>query len=153
MSTFLSTKPVEADASVPNLELQQEQRASPPTSFLFISISGLNNFRDIGGWPIVSPTGDVVGHVRKGLLYRGSDTNRITPEGVERLRELGVTVDFDLRSKQQIVNTGGYRDMEGIERRWTPVFGEEEYTEEEFCLSRLDGLFQGFWNCTEVCFQ
>ena len=55
--------------------------------------------------------------------------------------ELGVTVDFDLRSKQQIVNTGGYKDMEGIERRWTPVFGEGEYTEER--AGRRYGLYAG----------
>lgn len=73
---------------------------------------------------------EVQRHVRKGLLYRGSDTINIKLEGEARLRELGVKTDFDLRSKQQIEKAGGYREMEGIERIWAPVFAEEQYTEE-----------------------
>lgn len=103
---------------------------SSPDSPPFHVIPGLPNFRDIGGWPIANPTGNPSCYVRKGLLFRGSDTNRITSEGEERLRQLGITTDFDLRSKQQIEKTGGYKDIAGIERKWTPVFADEQYTEE-----------------------
>ncbi|KAF2438277.1 putative tyrosine-protein phosphatase [Karstenula rhodostoma CBS 690.94] len=104
-------------------------RPPHPDSPLFHSIPGLSNFRDIGGWPISSSDG-LTRRVRKGVLFRGSDTNRITPEGEEQLRQLGIKTDFDLRSKQQIEKTGGYKEIAGIERRWTPVFAEEQYTEE-----------------------
>ena len=106
-----------------------EPPLSPPTFPPFCFIPGLSNFRDVGGWPIVAPLGPLR-HVRKGILYCGSDTNRITPEGAEALRKLGIKVDFDLRSKQQIDKTGGYKEIEGITRMWAPVFAEEEYTEE-----------------------
>ena len=118
--TMLSVKPVEAAPS-PGAD---DLRPPHPSFFPFHIVPGVSNFRDIGGWP----TQD--GHVRTGILYRGSDTNRIQPEGELRLQELGIKTDFDLRSEQQIQRTGGYREIEGIERRWTPVFAEEQYTEE-----------------------
>ncbi|KAF2475382.1 uncharacterized protein BDR25DRAFT_382331 [Lindgomyces ingoldianus] len=124
---MLSTKPAKV-APPPTTT----PRPSPPSFFPFHIVPGLTNFRDIGGWPISSAIDEsnIIGYVRKAILYRGSDTNRITAEGVIRLRELGIRTDCDLRSKQQIENTGGYREMDGIERVWTPVFKEEEYTHE-----------------------
>ncbi|OAG11563.1 putative tyrosine-protein phosphatase, partial [Paraphaeosphaeria sporulosa] len=95
----------------------------------FHNIPGLSNFRDIGGWPISFSRGPPH-HVRKGILFRGPDTSRITPEGEEALRQLGIKTDFDLRSKEQIKKTGGYKEIAGVERRWTPVFDDEQYTEE-----------------------
>ena len=124
---MLSAKPAEiappSSADAPN-------RPSPPDFPPFHNVPGLSNFRDIGGWPIAHSSGNITRHVRKGILFRGSDTNRITPEGEEKLRQLGIKIDFDLRSKQQIEKTGGYKEIPGIERRWTPVFAEEQYTEE-----------------------
>lgn len=95
----------------------------------FHTVPGLSNFRDIGGWPVSTQHGPPR-LVRKGILFRGSDTNRITAQGEEKLRKLGIKTDFDLRSKQQIDKTGGYKEIPGIERRWAPVFAEEKYTEE-----------------------
>lgn len=109
-----------------NTPLPPSHPDSPP----FHIVPGLSNFRDIGGWPIATSPGAPPRHVRKGILFRGSDTNRITPKGAEKLRQLGIKTDFDLRSKQQIEKTGGYKEISGIQRRWTPVFAEEEYTEE-----------------------
>ncbi|KAL1592009.1 hypothetical protein SLS60_011601 [Paraconiothyrium brasiliense] len=121
---MLSAKPVEVSPS------QAPSHAPHPDFAPFHIIPGLSNFRDIGGWPISTPSHTPTNRVRKGILFRGSDTNRITPEGEEKLRKLGIKTDFDLRSKQQIEKTGGYREIPGIERRWTPVFAEEQYTEE-----------------------
>ncbi|ORX93924.1 protein-tyrosine phosphatase-like protein, partial [Clohesyomyces aquaticus] len=128
-------KPADTDSDPP--------RPSPPTSFPFHPIPGLTNFRDIGGWPITSPSSPrVIGHVRRGILYRGSDTNRITPAGITRLRELGIVMDYDLRSAQQIVKTGGFKEMEGIERVWAPVFGGEEEGGERAARERYE-LYAG----------
>ncbi|KAL2064204.1 hypothetical protein VTL71DRAFT_4698 [Oculimacula yallundae] len=97
----------------------------------FVDIPGLANFRDIGGWPIENDKGIVTGTVRKGIFYRGPDTTTVTDEGVEKLRALGVTTDFDLRSKGQIEKAGGFKDLEGIERVWCPAFPDGEYSPEK----------------------
>lgn len=128
-------------------------RPPHPDFFPFHIAPGLSNFRDVGGWPVASPNDEstTVGHVRRGILYRGSDTNRIQPAGIEKLVELGIKTDFDLRSKQQIEKAGGFRNLAdegwGIERKWTPVFPEEGYTEEE--ARRRYELYAG--DGTEVC--
>jgi hypothetical protein len=100
---------------------------SPP----FVAIDGLANFRDIGGWPIEDKDGETVAHVRKGVFYRGPDTSTVTPAGLTRLKELGVTADFDLRSKGQIEKAGGPSLLEGIERIWAPAFPDGEYSPEK----------------------
>lgn len=97
----------------------------------FVAIDGLANFRDIGGWPIENKDGKVIARLRKGVFYRGPDTRTVTPAGIARLKELGVTADFDLRSKGQIEKLGGPSPMEGIERIWAPAFPEGEYSPEK----------------------
>ncbi|KAF2799787.1 hypothetical protein K505DRAFT_230267 [Melanomma pulvis-pyrius CBS 109.77] len=151
-----SAKPADDALSTPPIS-----RPPHPSAFPFHLAPGLSNFRDIGGWPIVPlPTSPpstssppIVGHVRKGLIYRGSDTNRIAPAGIAKLQELGIKTDFDLRSKQQIENAGGFKDMggSGIERRWAPVFAEESYTEEAarkryelYAGDGTDGIVEAF---------
>jgi len=94
----------------------------------FIPISGLSNFRDVGGWPISSSPGT---KVRRGILFRGPDITPITSEGIEQLKALGIETIFDLRSTPQITRAGGVREIEGIKRVWAPVFEEEEYSQEK----------------------
>jgi hypothetical protein len=96
--------------------------ASPP----FHHIPGVSNFRDMGGWPITSTS-----HVRKNIIFRGSDTTRITPAGIEALLALNVKRDFDLRSKMQIEKLG-CKDLSehGIDRVWSPVFVDGEGEDE-----------------------
>jgi hypothetical protein len=121
---MLSVKPAAVTLAV------APSRPPHPNSPPFHSVPGLSNFRDIGGWPIYPASYASPRRVCKGLLFRGSDTNRITPEGEEKLRRLGIKTDFDLRSRQQIEKTGGFKEIAGIERRWTPVFADEQYTED-----------------------
>ena len=96
----------------------------------FVSIDGLANVRDIGGWLVVDSNGNL-GSVRKGIVYRGPDTSSITDVGTTKLKALGVTKMFDLRSKAQIDRAGGHKEIEGIQWIWCPVFSEEEYTQEK----------------------
>lgn len=114
-----SFKPAEESPSALTVE-----RPSHPSFPPFHIVPGVSNFRDIGGWPTRK------GHVRTGVLFRGSDTNRIKDEGIAKLHQLNIKTEFDLRSKQQIEKTGGYRDFQGIDRVWAPVFTDEQYTEE-----------------------
>jgi hypothetical protein len=118
---MLSAKPVEEDPSS-----QAKPPRAAPDLFPFYVVPGVSNFRDIGGWESITHFHSI----RKGVIFRGSDTNGITPEGIAKLHELGIKTDFDLRSKQQIEKAGGYKEMEGIQRIWTPVFADEQYTEE-----------------------
>lgn len=101
----------------------------------FISAApGLANLRDIGGLSIVNDNGTSMSTVRKGLVYRGPDPSPVTESGLTILEGLGIAISFDLRSKQQIDRAGGYRELEGIRRIWSPVFGEEEYTPEKAAI-------------------
>jgi hypothetical protein len=97
----------------------------------FVSIPGLSNFRDIGGWPISDDAGNIIAHVRSGIFYRGPDTAPIEPVGEKTLRDLGITTDFDLRSNGQIVKAGGFKTIEGIERVSCPAFPDGEYSPEK----------------------
>ncbi|KAF2653621.1 putative tyrosine-protein phosphatase [Lophiostoma macrostomum CBS 122681] len=118
---------IPGEENIPSRSSPTASTALPlhPTFFPFHIIPGISNFRDVGGWPISGES-----HVRKGVLYRGSDTNRVTPDGIARLQELHIKTDFDLRSSQQIERTGGYKVLGGMTRIWTPVFADEQYTEE-----------------------
>jgi len=93
------------------------------------SAPGLANLRDIGGYPVSDHSS-----VRKGLIFRGPDPAPVSGAGLETLHSLGITTLFDLRSQQQIDRAGGHRDLKGIRRIWSPVFGPEEYTPEKAAL-------------------
>lgn len=127
---------------------EQELKAeiAPP----FVPVDGLANFRDIGGLPIESNNGNTI-TVRKGVFYRGPDTSTVTPAGIARLKELHVTVDFDLRSKGQIEKAGGATEMDGIQRVWCPVFPDGEYSPEKAAARYVqyasDGTEVGYFQC------
>lgn len=97
----------------------------------FVDVPGLANFRDIGGWPIENENGKATGKIRKGVFYRGPDTATITDEGIEKLKSLGITTDFDLRSNGQIAKAGGFKQLNGIERIGCPAFPDGEYSPEK----------------------
>ncbi|KAH8783495.1 putative tyrosine-protein phosphatase [Hyaloscypha sp. PMI_1271] len=117
----------------------------------FVAIDGLANFRDIGGSPIEDKDGKTVAKVRNGVFYRGPDTRTVTPAGIARLKELGITADFDLRSKGQIEKLGGPSPIDGIERIWAPAFPDGEYSPEkaaaryvQYASDGTEGIVQAF---------
>lgn len=59
----------------------------------FISVGGIINFRSVGG----SGT-----YFKKGRIFRSGEPSKLTERGAEVLRELGITVLFDLRSSVEI---------------------------------------------------
>ncbi|KAI0162242.1 tyrosine phosphatase [Xylariaceae sp. FL1272] len=118
----------------------------------FISIDGLPNFRDAGGYEVVSsvPVGPGldgkrrIKMVRKGVLFRSSEPSKITSEGEETLNPLGIKIVYDLRSQNEI--TSGYtkstqgsplwpiRELEGSKREFVPVFLDQDYSPEALAL-------------------
>ena len=64
-----------------------------------MNIDGIVNVRDVGGWTTVDGK-----TVAQGLLYRGSELDgtvepgfKITEQGLEQLKSLGIRTDLDLR--------------------------------------------------------
>ena len=69
-----------------------------------IYLESVDNVRDIGGWPVLGG-----GHIRYGMLYRGSKlhtagTTFISDDDVQRMRDLGIRAEFDLRGRTEANN-------------------------------------------------
>ncbi|KAF2224300.1 tyrosine protein phosphatase 5, partial [Elsinoe ampelina] len=94
---------------------------------------GLPNLRDVGGYPLTVPTSPTTHSVTRGLLYRSADPSRITPQSLSLLRDtLGIRTVFDLRSVPEIQrDSEEVKRQKGVERVWTPVFREEDYSPEK----------------------
>lgn len=120
----------------------EEPLPSPP----FLLIPGFVNVRDIGGYEVPAKN-STNRSVRRGLIYRGGEPSRVTPEGREAFKALGVTKVFDIRTTDEIgskKDTSNAQDnaketgqegpslfnvpiveLEGTERIWLPVLGEK----------------------------
>ena len=98
---------------------------SPP----FVSIKGVFNFRDIGGYSL----SQAEGKVRSKYVFRSAEPSRITSNGEETLKVLGITTFYDLRSVPEIARTP-ITEIQGIERVSVPVFSEQDYSPEKIAL-------------------
>lgn len=132
---------------------------SPP----FLNITGIANFRDIGGYG----TSDQQS-IRRNLVYRAADPSKVQPDGLARLKELGVKKVFDLRSVPEIhkqgpewegvePDTGAFVERAKgsdeplppgeIERVWCPVFRNADYGPEQVAVRFSNYAQKG----SEVC--
>jgi hypothetical protein len=102
--------------------------------FPFVAVAGLDNFRDVGGWSIADNKNSTV---RTAVFYRGPDPSSAEPAGLQKLKELRITVAFDLRSKKQVERAGGLKELDGIERVPSSVFGDGESGPEKAALRYL----------------
>ncbi|KAI0660756.1 protein-tyrosine phosphatase-like protein [Cubamyces menziesii] len=100
-----------------------EQLSRPP----FVTIPGVVNVRDLGSYPTHYP-----GLVTKpGLVYRSGEVSHITAEGMLRLRELGITTIYDLRSETEMLKYDTpIPTVEGVDVVHIPVFKTEDYSPE-----------------------
>lgn len=96
----------------------------------FVTLSGIPNFRDLGGWPIASCPNH---SVRRNYIFRCGEPTRASEEAVEKIKSLGITHIYDLRSEPEIRNyqiasaNAGITEWPGIERIYCPVFPEDSY--------------------------
>ncbi|KAK6856997.1 tyrosine phosphatase [Apiospora arundinis] len=105
----------------------QEELPAP-----FINIPGLPNFRDLGGvpLPIASQPGKTI---KRGVVFRSSEPSKVTDDGVQQLRDLGIKKVYDLRSLDEIKKDaeGGHRQVkewEGAERIFAPVWRDQDFS-------------------------
>lgn len=98
----------------------------------FINISGLPNFRDLGGYAVTSPPGH---SVRRGIVYRAAEPSKLTDEGIAALQGLNVTNVYDLRSAVEIErHAAAVRKWPGSQRLLVPVFQDEDFSPEAMAL-------------------
>ncbi|KAF4633080.1 hypothetical protein G7Y89_g5039 [Cudoniella acicularis] len=106
--------------SVPN----DAAPSTGPTEAPFITVAGIPNFRDLGGYPISSPTNH---SIRREVIYRCAEPSRVTKDGIETMQRLGITHIYDLRSGDEIkryedAGRGGVVEWEGCERGFTKAY-------------------------------
>lgn len=68
---------------------------SPP----FITVAGIPNFRDLGGYPVAASADH---SVRREVIYRCGEPSQVTEHGITTMNNLGVTHIYDLRSIPEI---------------------------------------------------
>ncbi|KDR84016.1 hypothetical protein GALMADRAFT_236600 [Galerina marginata CBS 339.88] len=102
----------------------QDVLSKPP----FITIPGVINVRDLGPYPSTTDNNFVT---KPGYLFRSAELSGITEEGKEKLKELGVTKVFDLRSDTEIrkYNTP-LPEIDGVDIVHIPVFQTADYSPE-----------------------
>ncbi|CZS91611.1 related to protein-tyrosine phosphatase [Rhynchosporium graminicola] len=101
---------------------------SPP----FITVEGIYNFRDIGGYPVSTSSNH---SIRSNILYRCAEPSKITRDGISTAQRLGITHMYDLRSSNEIernrvAGRGGIVQWEGCQRVFVPVFEDKDYSPE-----------------------
>ncbi|KAI1171308.1 tyrosine phosphatase [Nemania sp. FL0916] len=96
----------------------------------FVSVTGVLNFRDIGGYPIPSQPGK---EVRRGLVYRSSAPSQTIAVGYEKMQQLRIATIYDLRSYTELSTSerascgGGSMLIKTIP---VPIFRDEDYAPE-----------------------
>jgi len=86
-----------------------------------VNVSGVQNFRDIGGYPASRNKETVWGHV-----YRSADIDNIDSEGIAVLRGLGIRTIIDLRSQSEIRNSPR---LKGINYIHIPIYSDDMLNE------------------------
>ena len=62
-----------------------------------LGVASVPNLRDVGGYSTANRA-----VVRRGLAYRSSQLNPVSPEDMKKIAELGLKNDFDLRTTEEV---------------------------------------------------
>ncbi|OSX59407.1 hypothetical protein POSPLADRAFT_1184142 [Postia placenta MAD-698-R-SB12] len=101
-----------------------ERLSQPP----FVTIPGVVNVRDLGGYSSTIHAGM---RTRSRLVFRSAELSSVTEEGKLKLKELGVTTVFDLRSDTEIERyESPIPEVPGVQILRVPVFKTEDYSPE-----------------------
>lgn len=68
----------------------------------WVDIDGVNNFRDVGGWPLK----DGSGYIRERLVFRSGHLSKLSPQGSAQLNKLNIKATFDFRLDHEIKRDG-----------------------------------------------
>ena len=85
-----------------------------------LGIASVPNLRDIGGYK--TRNGAVV---RRGLVYRASQLNPISPDDLKKIARLGLVTDYDLRTAQER-NASPDELLPGVKNVWLNVLADEK---------------------------
>ena len=101
----------------------------------WVEVNGIPTFRDMGGYP----AGD--GIVKSGVLFRSGDLSKISEEGVEGLKRLGVVTVVDLRvgggeSSRIEELSGGSIEVRRLPMRADPLRDRNDYYKRMIVNSR-----------------
>jgi len=107
---------------------------SPP----FITVAGIPNFRDLGGYPVGQTHS-----VRRNIVYRCGEPSLVTKDGITIMQKLGITHIYDLRSNNEIerniaAGRGGIVEWDGCTRCFVPVFADKDYSPENLAVRYKD---------------
>ncbi len=107
----------------------------------FVLVSGIPNFRDLGGYAVTSssPPSRSSHSIRTRYIYRCGEPSEVTVDGIEVLRSLGITYVYDLRSNAEIERSiaSGKKAIvvwESSERIFAPVFTDEDYSPQSLAV-------------------
>lgn len=103
-----------------------------------ITLDGVGNTRDIGGW--YTENGQ---SVKYGMIYRGTNLNDITDEGIETLKMLGIKSELDIRSPSNNPSA-----VEGVDLTRYFVDTRLQYDQvfEDFNKEKLQKSYQEIFN-------
>ncbi|KAG2209793.1 hypothetical protein INT47_001941 [Mucor saturninus] len=112
----------------------------------WIDIEGVNNFRDIGGWPLK----DGSGYIRERIVFRSGHLSNLSSKGCARLNELNVRATFDFRLKHEIQRDSAMKTIPGITRFEYDLYGEsvksmgDYFKKLKVFLDGEEGFAQGY---------
>ncbi len=107
----------------------------------WMSVEGVHNFRDGGGWPIEPskcPDG-VKRFVKPRKIFRSAELGKITEAGKKEMQNLGITAIFDFRSDNER-SAHFIPDIPGIENIHCPTFNNISLTPENIALRHKNML-------------
>ena len=103
-----------------------------------ITLDGVGNTRDIGGWYTENGTS-----VKYGMIYRGRNLNDITEDGIQTLRTLGIKSELDIRSPS---NNPSAVEGVGLDYHFVDTQLQYDKVFEENNKEKLQKTFQAIFN-------
>ncbi|KAJ3214792.1 hypothetical protein HK099_006668 [Clydaea vesicula] len=90
-----------------------------------LTIPGVKNFRDVGGFPTVD--GKIV---KRGVLYRSAKIDDASAMGLTKINNLGIRYVIDLRSNLEGGTSESDEEFSNFSKIHLPIFNDDEFTPE-----------------------